>query len=351
MPRLLSHKVSLFGVASFPLSVCKNCLIVRRIVVGIMLSSTIEDNEAESFFRFLKNKPIFVDFVSKWVDIRDIARFDSALTNHKYRPVFLQCLEEMRNTTINGVHCSASLLSNFLGFMPPGMGQFLPGMMEMLEGFSNPSFLASPHALPFGRGRNPLYKTGHSKTLLSWISQRHIDVNSISLANFKGGEEALFIGSLQLSVRDLNVSGCSLRPIAQSCPLLEELTINESSMHDDGNLLTDLVFLCRHCTHLQKIRVKKLTLQSMALNDLQEFGHLFVEIDTHSREGLVTTPRFMAFLKRCLNLEIFSIFNIHNQKPSISDFTVITQLGALEELRIMDCGLTNEKLALICGCR
>ena len=161
----------------------------------------------------------------------------------------------------------------------------------------------------------------------------------------------MFIGSLQLSVRDLNVSGCSLRPIAQSCPLLEELTINESSMHDDGNLLTDLVFLCRHCTHLQKIRVKKLTLQSMALNDLQEFGHLFVEIDTHSREGLVTTPRFMAFLKRCLNLEIFSIFNIHNQKPSISDFTVITQLGALEELRIMDCGLTNEKLALICGCR
>ena len=278
------------------------------------------DNKVVPFFRFVTNKPIFVEFLSKILNIREVGKLDLALTNTKYRFAFLKSLEEMRNNSINGMFCNDSLLGDH----------------------------SSPHFL---KSAEPMFKAGHSKTLLTWISKRRIDVKSINLFNFKDGEEALFIGSLQLSVRQLDVTRCSLRHIAQSCPFLEELTINESSMDVDSDLLTDLVFLCRHCTHLQRIHLKRVTLQSAALNDLQEFGHLFVEIDTHARQGLVTNPRFFEFIKRCTNLKVFSIFNANPQKPSLSDFGIIMRLEALEELTVIDCGLTNEKLALICACR
>ena len=301
------------------------------------------DNNVSSFFRFLANKPIFVEFLSKWLRIREVGKLDSAMTNSKHRGVFLQCVEEMRNNTIDGIDCSASMLGNFQSFIPPGIGQFVGGMLEKMAS------LASPHLL--GNQNPPAFKEGHSTTLLKWISKRRIYVKSMTLSNFKDGEQALFIGSLQLLVQKLDVNRCSLRHIAQSCPLLEELTMNESMMRDEGDILHDLAFLCRHCTHLQRIRLKKFTLQSTALNDLQEFGHLFEEIDTHSRDGLVTNTMFMDFIKRCTNLKLLSIFNIDRRKPTVADFEAMLQLEALEDLTFIDCGLSNEKLALICRCR
>ena len=38
--------------------------------------------------------------LSQWLDVHDVGKLDTAMTNKKDRPEFLQCLKEMRNPSV-----------------------------------------------------------------------------------------------------------------------------------------------------------------------------------------------------------------------------------------------------------
>ena len=52
------------------------------------------------FFRL--PKALLINFLSEWLDIQDVGKLDAAMTTRVLRPTFLQYLQDMRSTTVDG---------------------------------------------------------------------------------------------------------------------------------------------------------------------------------------------------------------------------------------------------------
>ena len=145
---------------------------------------------------WLLPKSLLVQFLTEWLDIREVGVLDSAMTNKEHRPEFLQCLQEMRNRSVP---------VSFNGFC------------------------------------------GDDGTMPRWISVRQIHVKTFSLFGF----DKEFIEDLHLpSLQKLEVlSPPWLRHVPQLSPLLEELSIGQFSTRA---IMEDLVFV------LKKILLKML---------------------------------------------------------------------------------------------
>ena len=185
-------------------------------------------------------KSLFVQFLSEWLDIHDVGKLDSAMTNKKHRSEFLQCLKEMTNQTV-----------------PVSFD----GTLE------------------------------HDTNLLSWVSLRQIHVEKLSLC--ADSIEDLHLSSLQNLVVGTQRSKCPvagspflsecppwLRNVPQLSPSLEELSVGKVSSRA---IMADLIFVLSHCLELKSVSIASLWFQARDCTDdvlakLQEFGHLIVEI-------------------------------------------------------------------------
>ena len=67
-----------------------------------LMGSTMSNNNIHNdpFFSKLPTEWI-ISFLSEWLDIKDVAKLDTAMTMHSQRPAFLQILNEMRSTSIS----------------------------------------------------------------------------------------------------------------------------------------------------------------------------------------------------------------------------------------------------------
>ena len=228
----------------------------------IASSDNKERNVDNLLFRL--PKAITDQILSQWLDIFDVGRLDSAMTNMKQRPDFLLCLKEMRNPTVP---------------------VYFRGMYN-----------------------TPSWNEVTDQSRLRWISKRLIHVKEISLRFFHDNEE--FIESLQLpSLQKLSVLGSRwLRHIPQICPLVEELSVRDINSSAD---VEDLTFVCSHCLKLESISIGSLLFQSSDCTDdvlaaLQAFGHLIVKISSASGGvSYVTTEGFKSFVKCCPRLQKF----------------------------------------------
>ena len=302
------------------------------------------------FFR-LPNS-LFVQILSQWLDIHDVGVLDTTMTNKKHRPEFLQCLKEMRNPTV---------------------------------------------------------PVSFSTNMVKWISERQIHVETLNLDVVKNS--GIFnihsiMESLHLpSLRKLTIGNCEcppwLRHIPQFSPLLEELTVRIIS----GTVMEDLLFVCSQCLELKNVSIDFLSFRSHDWTDdlLSEslYGDLVVEIRiVNGYQRRVTTKCFKNYIRGCRRLRKlgYSYFDDNGKllkciaqscplledirfdtcsKPAleelsrnckqlrkvevcksdvdnfaeVSEIEVLKQIDTLEELSLIDCGLTNEKLAVISGFR
>ena len=298
-------------------------------------------------------KSLLVQFLSEWLDIHDVGKLDTAMTNKKHRSEFLQCLNEMRNQTVP-VSFDGSL--------------------------------------------------GHDTDLLSWISIRQIHVQELSLTSFHEKREfieGLHLPSLQKLEVESQFSDCPpwLRHVPHLSPSLEELSVGQF-----GTMaaIKTLIFVLSQCLELTSVCIDYLIFQARdctddVLAELQEFGHLIVEIrKVYGYKRNVTTEGFKNFIRCCPRLRKlgYSHFDdngallkcvaqlcplleditfdtwskpvlldlsrnckqlrkvgLHDAEVVASDLGLLKQVDTLEELSISDCGVTNETLAMISGFR
>ena len=290
---------------------------------------------------------LFIELLSEWLDIYDMGMLDTAMTNRGKRLDFLRCLSQMRNPTV-------------------------------------------PYAFDGS--------VEHDIHMLQWISCREIHVEELSLARFENNDS---IKRLRLpSLRKFEVgSSMSESPpwlphISQLSPSLEELTIGRFT---DGATVDDLIFVLRNCLHLKNFFIDMLDVRGClieVLEGLQEVGHLLVDIrivngnlsedfqnfirhcsrlrkldfsyfeDNGALMKCVaqscplleeiefdacSTPALLELCQNCKLLRNITVRRLNDEFAGISaaQISVLKQIDTLEELTLICCGLTDEKLAVI----
>ena len=344
-------------------------------------------------------KALFVRFLSEWLDIHDVGKLDSAMTTKKHRPEFLQCLKEMKNSTVPVSYPSLYERENFDKSVrfPTNIGK---------------SLSVGDVITPISSQPMPELKQSKEAALLIWISKREIYVETLSLPS--SGKE--IIESLHLpSVHKLSVDcpGYSQpswqRYIPRLCPSLEELSVGYDGLSLYSRaVMEDLLFVCSQCLQLKNVSIESLSFgrdwrdrKDDLLVGFQEFGHLIVEIGKiDGSDNNVTTQGVLNFLKRCPRLKKLDYYDFEDgekllmcaqscplleeiscdrlSKPAVLEVSrnckqlrkvefwrfdaewvelpattigALKQIDTLEELSLTGCGLTNEKLAVISGFR
>ena len=305
---------------------------------------------SDNSWLFLLPRGYLVTILSEWLDIVDVARLDTAVTNHSYRLQFLDDLVTMRSTTVDGHLFDGGFRDQFLN--PIKRRRSLPraGAVRFGEGI-------------FGdKGWADRIK---SVDQLLWLFRRRIHVEEMELAFIDPSiigqlrfsslhklrvDTATGCGAVEMSVIELIKSspgltkfivigyldlssyvgddvkrvggsvkgfGMLLRSLAQYCPLLEDFTLDSPfEYHVD-----DLLYLFRHAKALRDVSFTAGVFRSMHgdldddgnddgcdVNLFAEFGHLFTSIITCGDEyphakAIVPRKRFCKFISACSRLK------------------------------------------------
>ena len=270
-------------------------------------------------------KPLFsrlptewlIILLSEWMDIKDVAKLDTAMTNHTYRAGFLQLLVSVRSTSVDGRYGPASFPK------------------------------------------------------LQWLSLRRVYVESIEMDRLEIEQfQMLKLTTLRkLVLRDVD----DLRIISATTinsPLLQSLDIDNRG--ERTNALTDCVFahICSVCSALEHFRFSEYSLsaitarvllsilrgcqklKTVALNcrmlknftaseieSLQPFGQLFTALDFPDRHDYTSTSRsppsvgrlkaFADLITQCPNLKKLVFSNSHNEsyEHEGEDDSVLVNVG------------------------
>ena len=245
-------------------------------------------------FLFRLPQELLVSISEKWLDIYDVARVDAALTNQKYRPQWLQCLQQMKSISVNG------------------------------------------HSFNAG-GETQRYRSDKlkSNSMLNWICHRQIYIESIDL----GELDDEFVESLQLpSVQKLSlmdasyesiihlvdsmpilrsvkiwypinsrkVVGRGVRHVAIKCSCLEYFTLSAPMTSETKG---DLLFLLSQCLQLKELTLGSFSLDSYTDNDLQRlqsYASLFTNMASHGTRRRMTVTGFTTLLRGCSQLRSLS---------------------------------------------
>ena len=235
--------------------------------------------EAEPPIFFRLPNAVLTNFLSEWLDIVAVGRLDAAMTTRALRPKFLQCLQEMKSTTVNG----KTIGKNGVGLS--------------------------------------------SCTFLAWLSSRRINMEEIVLYEL---DYAFITDNLELPfLRKLQVSGTSnifetnLIQVVKSSPALQSITIYGSPVvHEVLHLIADhcplleeflpickfsfddLLYLLNKCSALKKLTLRNASERwkdDDCWERLRPFGHSMHEVIVGN--GVTNPQAFADFIGSCSFLQ------------------------------------------------
>ena len=263
------------------------------------------------FFRL--PKAVLVNFLSKWLDMQSVGRLDAAMTMRALRPTFLQHLQEMRSTTVDGhtiCENGKSLESfQFLAWLSYRRIYVEEIIWKLTAVPSGSAFVMENLKLPFLR---KLEVKGYD-----------FESNLIHLVKASPALQSITIGHGVTAVDEI------LRQIADHCPLLEELEPFFDYTVDD------LLYLFNKCSALTKFSLRAVsTWEDSDWVRLRPFGHLMHEISVYG-EGQVSNPQaFADFVGDCPRLHKLWYVKIENGNFGIVLLRVAQSCPLLESLNI-----------------
>ena len=262
---------------------------------------------AEVNLLFRLPNDLFVRILSEWLVIRDVGRLDAAMTNEKNRQEFLQCLSQMRNLTVprsfEGKHKhDVTLLTwiskrqihvetlSLLDFGKDDIieGLHLPSLRKLIAGklHESPPWLRHiPHLSPLLEELSVvvihsrpvmedlsyvLSQCRHLKNVFVDTMWFHINFTEdvleglkpyghliVEIRSFNGNSSTVTTAGFlkhcsrlkKLDYSRFVDNGTLLMCVAQSCPLLEDITFDTFSTHA-------LLALTVNCKRLRKIHCK-----------------------------------------------------------------------------------------------
>ena len=241
--------------------------------------------------------------LSEWLDIKDVAKLDMVMTNHNFRAGFLQLLESIRSTFVNGRYCPASFPK------------------------------------------------------LQWLSLRRIYVNSVELDRFEVEQFKILklVTLRKLILRDvdelrvLNATiNCSMLLSLEIYNKSSEKILTESGIGHIGSVCTNLehfsykthqrskitseVFMSilHGCQILKSIELDCPLLKyftASEIGDLLPFGHLFTTLEFPNRNhdtfpdppSIGRLKAFSDLIARCPNMKKIKIGNTTDREYSHED--------------------------------
>ena len=309
-------------------------------------------------------QPWFVAFLSEWLDAISLGRIDIAISSRRFRPQFLQCLQEMRSTTVVDIGKGYLTLKEILGFdVPMGPCEWSGWWWQWL---SLRRIYVERIELT-GRAYNTIWsKAIDSNKLLELPSLRQIkiggcDVDLGYLVRVSPNIQSLNMDSStsdeQLSTPDSNitwVSDIGLQCIANAyqhslksftytrrvwCSYGPASEFSEGCLDYFMRTGRALIDLLRQCSHLQRVKLTGDTLRGIELNELFVFGHLFQELrfEGHDETRLGPSAQvIVTLLMKCVNLKKLmysgSTMSIMNQRSILT--TIAQSCLLLEELQL-----------------
>ena len=170
------------------------------------------------FFR-LPNA-VLINFLSEWLEIQDVGRLDAAMTTRALRPTFLQYLQDMRSTTVNGqtIEKDAKGLKScsFLTWLSIHRIYFEEITLKDLDS----AYVIENLELPFLR---KLVVTKKKKE----AREHDCESSLIQLVQTSPDLQIISIDAFGVVVHEI------IRQIADHCPLLEELVPYCGFLMDD----------------------------------------------------------------------------------------------------------------------
>ena len=227
------------------------------------------------FFRLPED--FIIDFLSQWMDIRDLGRLDTAMTMHSLRPTFLQDLQRVRSTTVD----RHSIV---------GQGTGLTSFKFLVWLSNRRIYVEIISVWPLSPASITEEKLPFLRQLHSTVSDSVSESDVVALLK---SSPALQTISLYTSTRVQEV----LRQIADHCPLLEELMLIYSFSMDD------LHYLLNKCSALRNVTLHHIKEwpDDNCWERLQLYGHLFQDIGIH--ENAPNYPAFADFIGACPRLK------------------------------------------------
>ena len=324
------------------------------------------------FFRL--PKAFFIIFLSEWLDIRDVARLDAAMTTQSLHPTFLQCLQDMRSTTVN----RQTICENGTGLRSSAFLVWLSSRRIYVEVMNlwklGSASITENIELPFLR-KLSVYGDVSESDILQLVKTSPA-LQSVTLYVYKRVHQVL-------------------HQIADHCPLLEVLRLHCSFLMDD------FLYLLSKCSALKNITLNYAFGEWVDGDNwkrLHPYGHLIQHIGIF--RNAVNPPAFADFVGACQNLRSLDYFDIRetaegeillrvaqscplledlsfdthslnameelsnkcknlrrvrirssNQSLSSSDLATLNRIETLESLVLERHDLTNAHLTAICGFR
>ena len=261
------------------------------------------------FFR-LPNA-VLNNFLSEWLDIVDAGRLDAAMTTRALRPKFLQCLQEMKSTTVNGkTSCANSGAIRSCTFLA-WLSSRRIYVEEIFVWDLDSAFITENLEFPF---------------------LRKLHVVDVKLENY-------FVNFVKTSpaLQSITILAGSkvvhevLQQIADHCPLLEVLILQCSFLMDD------LLYLLSKCSALAKFDLWN-GYERWKDDDwerLRPYGHLMHEIN--ATKDITNLQGFADFLGSCSRLHSLSYGKIENENHGMILLRVAQSCPLLESLSFYTC--------------
>ena len=244
-----------------------------------MRSSTSTPNTIHNgpFFSTLPTGWI-ISFLSEWLDIKDVAKLDTAMTMHSQRPAFLQILTEMRSTSISRKY-------DFDSF-PMLCWLSIRGIyVEDIELGTYSSRWQGFHSDRLKMNQLKILNL----TSLRKIEINHVDDLGIFYAIRNSPRlQSLVISDYKPSEDSMVQTDHGLHRVGSLCPALEHFSLDGRGLRQTGYAL------CMFFRESQLLKTVKLTggvfenFSAFDIECLRPFGHLF-EALTFPRQNPISS--------------------------------------------------------------
>ena len=253
---------------------------------SIACSTTTNEDETSVPLFLRVPSAYFVGILSEWLDLKSVARLDSAMTNKEHRPSTLSNFEHMKLLQMNGMLLKGKTVK-WLSLRKIPLENLL---------FDNSS----------GGG----YLGGVTLPLLKKLECDAIsDLSIYCLVRSSPQLQHIKFGSTS------TISDAGLLHIMENCPALEKLSLKQNVTSPSlfpgfkENFTSDALFKLLHkCTNLRSVFLCSGIIGKIKSHDMErlhKFGHLF-EVLEFPHVTAASNETITQFLKGCSGLKSIS---------------------------------------------